>query len=408
MAALLIAACAGASKPGDTASGCKGATMTMANGEVMCASAMDSGGSGHSASRLSATAGKTTSGMNVGSGGSTKVPEVDGVAPVATQVLATRYWQGMEIQAQTRTPVRFILFNGAKEQVVDPPEHASFHLMVMLSDARTGEPMPYSGSVWATITNSKGKSPYSSQQWPMISAYMGPHYGDNVPHLASGRYKLTVLIGPPTSARASEYRDVWLKPHDVTMLFRWNAKTASATVIGRSGTASPAGSMSDMTGMSSMAVHTNVPVNGVRSTPSRLIATAYWQGMRVQTRSAAPTPFYISDASGIKTVEPAAGSSFYMMVMLNDQHTGEAVTYAPVAATIKNAADKVVYHGRMEPTISAFKGPYYGNNVKLPGVGRYTLTLRIDPPHQARHLEYQHVWLQPHTVVEHFTWSGDR
>ena len=59
----------------------------------------------------------------------------------------------------------------------------------------------------------------------------------------------------------------------------------------------------------------------------------------------------------------------------------------------------------MEPTISAFEGPYYGNNVKLPGAGQYTLVLRIHPPHQARHLEYQNVWLQPHTVVEHFTWQ---
>jgi uncharacterized protein involved in high-affinity Fe2+ transport len=324
----------------------------------------------------------------------------------------------MEIQAQTRTPVRFILFNGDKEQMVYPPKHASFHLMVMLSDRRTGEPMPYSSSVWATITNSTGKVVYDAQQWPMISAYMGPHYGDNVSQLASGRYKLTVLISPPNSARASEYKSVWLKPHDVRMYFRWNAKTASATVVGGSegrsagssrsmtGMSSMSG-MTGMTGMTGMSVHANVSVNGDRATPSRLIATAYWQGMRIQTRRAAPTTFYESDSKVVKKFDPAAGSSLYMMVMLNDQHTSEAVTYAPVCATIKSAVGKVVYHGRMEPTISAFEGPYYGNNIRLPGAGRYTLMLRIDPPHQARHLEYQHVWLQPHTVVEQFAWGGN-
>ncbi len=378
--------------------------MTMANGEVMCASEMNGGGSGPKTGSK-AVADKSTSGMNVDSAGSTKVPEVNGVAPVATQVLATSYWQGMEIQAQTRTPVRFIVFNGAKEQVVEPPKHASFHLMVMLSDARTGEPMPYSGSVWATITNAKGQSVYDSQQWPMISAYMGPHYGDNVTHLTSGRYKLSVLIGTPTAARATEYKNVWLKPHDVTMYFRWNASTSTATVVGGSGNVGSSESMSNMTGMS---VHTNVAVNGVRATPSRVIANAYWQGMRIQTRTATPTPFYVSDGDGTKRLDPAAGSSFYMMVMLNDEHTDEAVTYAPVSATIKNAAGRIVYRGRMDPTISAFEGPYYGNNVKLPGAGGYTLTLRIDPPHQARHVEYQHVWLHPHTVVEHFTWDAQR
>jgi uncharacterized protein involved in high-affinity Fe2+ transport len=343
-------------------------------------------------------------GMNMGSTVTTAVPVVNGIRPVPIQTLATRYWQGMEIQAQTRTPVRFIQFDGDKEQMVNPPNHASFHLMVMLSDQRTGEPMPYSSSVWATITNSAGRVVYDSQQWAMISAYMGPHYGDNVPRLASGRYKLKVLISPPDAARAIEYKNVWLKPHEVTMYFQWNAKTDIATVIGGSRGAGSAGSMSSMAGMSS--VHTNVSVNGVRATPSRLIATAYWQGMRIQTRTAAPTLFYMPDGSGVGKVDPAVGSSLYLTVMLSDRYTSEAVTYAPVYATIKNAAGKAVYHGRMEPTISAFEGPYYGNNVKLPGAGQYELILRIDPPHQARHLEYQHVWLQPHTVVEHFTWDG--
>ena len=225
--------------------------------------------------------------------------------------------------------------------MVEPPKHASFHLMVMLSDEHTGEPMPYASSVWATITNSAGKVVYDSQQWAMISAYMGPHYGDNVPHLASGRYKLTVLISPPNSARASRIQDVWLKPHDVTMYFRWNAKTGSATPISGNRSSGSSGSMSNMTGMSGMTVHTNVSVNGSRATQSRLIATAYWQGMRIQTRTATPRAFCMPDGNAIKKVDPVSGSSFYLMVMLNDRYTSEAVTYAPVYATIRSSVGKV-------------------------------------------------------------------
>jgi uncharacterized protein involved in high-affinity Fe2+ transport len=347
--------------------------------------------------------GSSMVGMNMSPSGSTQAPEVNGIKPVPIQTLATRYWQGMEIQAQTRTPVRFIVFNGDKEQMLNPPKHASFHLMVMLSDARTGEPLPYSSSVWATITNSAGKVVYDSQQLPMISAYMGPHYGDNVPALASGVYKLQVLIGMEDSARTSEYKDVWLKAHDVTMDFAWNAKDSRATTIGK-GRSGTSGSMSDMTNMSGMTVHTNVAVNGIRASPSGLLANAYWQGMRIQTRTAAPRPFFMPQGTATKRIDPPLGSSFYLMVLLNDRQTRQAVTYAPVHATIKSSTGKVVYQGRMQPTISAFEGPYYGNNVKLPRAGHYTLVLRIDPPHQSRHLEYQHVWLQPHTVVEHFAW----
>jgi uncharacterized protein involved in high-affinity Fe2+ transport len=374
-----------------------------------CASA-DKNQSGDSAMGGMHMSGSTSGSNGGGSSGTAPLPKIRGVpAPVAMRVLASADWQGMKIRVQTMTPVRFIVFNGAEEQMLNPPKGSSFHLMVMLNDARTGEPIPYSSSVWATITNSAGRIVFNHLQWPMISAYMGPHYGDDVPDLASGRYRLTVLIGPQDAARTSEYKDVWLTTHTVTMSFYWDAKTRSAAIIGggAGAAASSSSSMSGMAGMSGTAVHTNVAVNGVSRTPSRLIANAYWQGMKIQTRMSAASPVFISDGSVTKRVGPAAGSSFYMSVRLDDEHTSEPVTYAPVYATIKSAGGNVVYHGQMDPTISAFNGPYYGNNVKLPSAGRYTLTLRIDPPRQARHIEYQHVWLQPHTVVEHFNWKPE-
>jgi uncharacterized protein involved in high-affinity Fe2+ transport len=391
---LLASGCGGSVK----AAKCHGATMTMAGGEVMCAAAMAGGGSNGGSGATT----QRTVGMNAGSTASETVPEVNGQKPVPIQTLASAVWQGMRIEAQTMTPIRFVVFNGGGEQMIHPPTHASFHLMIMLTDAHTGEPIPYSSSVWATITNSTGRTVFDSTQWPMISAYMGPHYGDDVPHLASGDYKLSVLISPPTSERTYEYRRVWLKAHTVRMQFRWDAGTSTATVVGGAG--SSASSSDSMSGMSGMNKHTSGPVNGVRAAPSRSIATTYWQGMRIQTRIASPRPVY-TDLGGIMKSEPGViGSNVYMMVMLNDKHTDQPITYAPVFATIRDSAGSVVYSGSMQPTISAFEGPFYGNNVRLPGAGRYTLTLRIDPPHQARHLEYQHVWLKPHTVIEHFSW----
>ena len=50
--------------------------------------------------------------------------------------------------------------------------------MVLLSDATTGVAIPYS-SVWATISKD-GKIVFDERLWPMISRYMGPHYGNNV------------------------------------------------------------------------------------------------------------------------------------------------------------------------------------------------------------------------------------
>ena len=73
--------------------------------------------------------------------------------------------------------------------------------MIMLDDQHTKVPIPYAG-VWATILNSAGKTVFSERQWPMISAYMGPHYGNNV-H-TSGRGPLHAeAAGQPAGRRAS-------------------------------------------------------------------------------------------------------------------------------------------------------------------------------------------------------------
>jgi uncharacterized protein involved in high-affinity Fe2+ transport len=143
----------------------------------------------------------------------------NGIKPVPTQILGTGDWQGMKIQAQAMTPVPFVIYNGTRERMVKPPKNASFHLMVDLADARTGVAIPYA-TVWASIRRD-GKLIYDERQWPMISEYMGPHYGNNVALPGPGRYQLSLLVSPPVSARHVEYRKVWLQPHRVTVAFNW-------------------------------------------------------------------------------------------------------------------------------------------------------------------------------------------
>jgi uncharacterized protein involved in high-affinity Fe2+ transport len=177
-----------------------------------------------SATPKSSTSG-AKAGMNMNMGSSTVAAQlpakIHGVpAPVASKVLATTNWQGMTIQARTMTPATFVVYDGTSERYVRPSKHTSFHLMVMLSDQYTHEPIPYA-TVWAQILSSTGKVVYSDRQWAMLSAYMGPHYGNNVTLPGPGRYKLELEISPPVAARHLEYAHVWLKPHTVTESFTW-------------------------------------------------------------------------------------------------------------------------------------------------------------------------------------------
>jgi uncharacterized protein involved in high-affinity Fe2+ transport len=197
---------------------------TRAGGSVhMVGMAGMKGGSAHMAS----TAGDSGRmvGMNMsggsaraGAGSSSTGVTANGIKPVPIQILGTADWQGMKITAQVMTPVPFVVYNGTSQQLVKPGK-ASFHLMVMLNDADTGVPIPYA-TVWATITKN-GKVLFDERQWPMISRYMGPHYGNDVALPGAGTYKLSLLISPPVSARHIEYANVWLKPHQVSFTFPW-------------------------------------------------------------------------------------------------------------------------------------------------------------------------------------------
>jgi hypothetical protein len=179
------------------------------------------------AGSAAATAGSSAgsddmSGMDMGA---TPAPtgsaaSADGVYPVPTQVLGTAVWQGMKITADAMTPVPFLVYNGTAMQTVNPPKDTSFHLMVLLNDAQTNVVIPYA-SVKGTITEGS-KTPFSDNLWPMISRYMGPHYGNDVALPGDGTYKLTLLVSPPVSARHLEYQGVWLKPHTVTFTFHWH------------------------------------------------------------------------------------------------------------------------------------------------------------------------------------------
>jgi len=158
-------------------------------------------------------------------GASLPMMQTSGAAPMAMAMVPLGHadWEGMEIQARTSAPATFELFNGTSQTLVKPTGKDSFHLMVTLSDAQTGYAIPYS-SVWATVRKS-GKIVFDERLWPMVSRYMGPHYGNNVALPAAGLYHLSLLVSPPAAARHLEYKGLWLTPHRVNMTFRWVPKT---------------------------------------------------------------------------------------------------------------------------------------------------------------------------------------
>jgi Fe2+ transport protein len=196
------------------------------------------GGSGTAAAAGAATTTKSSgmpgmSSKDMGSTSSGRIPTVNGMKPVsqmpgmpmvmAITPIGSATWQGMRIEARVMAPSTFILVNAGKQQMVKATGKDSFHLMVLLNDAKSGTPIPYS-SVWATITKGNmgtGKPVFDERLWPMISQTMGVHYGINVPLPSAGTYHLALLISPPAVARHMEYDNRWLKPHKVGFTFNF-------------------------------------------------------------------------------------------------------------------------------------------------------------------------------------------
>ena len=187
-----------------------------------CGSSAGLTGQGSGSSSALRTVSTSTAAMNMGVSAHTL--KVDGITPIPTQTLTTTVWQHMKITARAMTAVPFVIFNGTREQTEPIPRHVSFHLMVTLNDARSGVTIPYA-SVWATVTRANHVV-YDQRQWPMLSEYLGPHYGANVALPGAGHYRISLLVSPPVAARHIEYKNVWLKPHRVTASFNWSPPKA--------------------------------------------------------------------------------------------------------------------------------------------------------------------------------------
>jgi Fe2+ transport protein len=214
-------------------------------GAVLIAHAVHAGAAGTpstsagSAMKGSGMSDGSMSGMSSGMSGSapssnriatirgTSLPTMptSGAMPTAMPMvpLGQADWEGIKIATMTSAPATFILMNGSKQQFVRPTPKDSFHLMVTMSDASTGFAIPYS-SVWATIRKD-GKIVFDERLWPMVSRYMGPHFGNNVALPGAGLYHLSLLVSPPAAARHLEYKNLWLEPHRVNLAFRWVPKT---------------------------------------------------------------------------------------------------------------------------------------------------------------------------------------
>jgi hypothetical protein len=91
---------------------------------------------------------------------------------------------------------------------------------------------------------------------------------------------------------------------------------------------------------------------------------------------------------------------------------GEWIPYLTISYKMSKQGSGWNTFGGFMP-MTASDGPHYGRNVKLDGPGKYTLTLKIEPPPYAgffRHTSKQTgvpAWWKPFSVSWTFVWAGN-
>ncbi len=88
---------------------------------------------------------------------------------------------------------------------------------------------------------------------------------------------------------------------------------------------------------------------------------------------------------------------------------GDWIPYLGVKFELKKEGTSDAVKGDFMPMV-ANDGPHYGDNVKLMGPGKYTLTLTVSPPdHFGRHVDKETgvgAWFKPFTATYDFTYAG--
>lgn len=93
---------------------------------------------------------------------------------------------------------------------------------------------------------------------------------------------------------------------------------------------------------------------------------------------------------------------------------GDWMPYLSIRYKLTKAGEAKAIEGEMMPMVAS-DGPHYGDNVKLMGPGKYTLTLSIQPPgtnrmaHFGRHVDKETgvgPWFKPFNATYEFTYAG--
>lgn len=140
--------------------------------------------------------------------------------PAGVRRLASTARDGMKVDVIAMRPEPFVVAEGTRQVRHTPRPQDNAHLMVALTDAASGEAIPYA-SVQMELVGPDGQPVLDRRLWPMVAEGVGLHYGENVRIPQRGRHRLNLTIGAPQVGRHSEMADRFDEPVALDLPINW-------------------------------------------------------------------------------------------------------------------------------------------------------------------------------------------
>jgi hypothetical protein len=171
-----------------------------------------------------AVGGHDMSGMDMGGTTPSAASQKSHASTMQMKKLGTATKNGEAVELDISEPVTFSVFEGEKLVKHAPRKDQNAHVMLLLSDAETGDRLP-DATITLRITDAAGKVVSSGPQYPMIGMGMGIHYGDNVSLPKAGKYVAQLVVGPPRIGRHADTTDRWNTTTRMSIPFTWDGTT---------------------------------------------------------------------------------------------------------------------------------------------------------------------------------------
>lgn len=127
-------------------------------------------------------------------------------------------------------------------------------------------------------------------------------------------------------------------------------------------------------------------------------------GMDISVVAMPDERFYLVEGNRMVERKRLPGDAGHVMASLSDPVSRQRIPYASVQLRIERDGRRIADQ-RLWPMLARQAGMHYGDNIALPGPGRYEAQLTVGVPQVARHGELAKIWRKPMVVRFPLEWK---